>query len=249
MSIIKLLYGLVFMLLLNHAFASEINEGFHFSPERLVYLESNPKGISTGLQNGTSKAALIQAQIISTDSQSGLPVVEHLGKSHDAFLITPPLHKLGINERFNWRIQRVNEGKLATDRETVFYVALKVIPESESNHQAPSQFILAPTIYLKMLYRPRQIDALRLDSQTEKLDVVVQGNKVIINNPTPLSMTLATLSVGDYDVPVEKFTHGIAPFGKQVIDLDKPVSGTITWRILNEYSIPTKLEVRGANES
>ncbi|HEQ1859125.1 TPA: fimbria/pilus periplasmic chaperone [Providencia alcalifaciens] len=249
MSVMKSLCGLALMMTLTHSFASGSNEGFHFSPERLVYLESNTKGISTGLQNGTSKAALIQAQIVPTDLQTGLPLTEHQGESHEAFLITPPLHKLDINERFNWRIQRVNDGKLATDRETVFYIALKVIPESDANDKAASQFILAPTIYLKMLYRPKQIEELRLDAQTAKLDITAQGNKITINNPTPLSMTLASLSVGDYDVPVEKFTHGIAPFGQQVISLEKKVSGMITWRVLNEYSIPTKVEVRGEHES
>ncbi|UBX47613.1 fimbria/pilus periplasmic chaperone [Providencia alcalifaciens] len=245
MSVMKGLCGLVLMMTLSHTFASNINEGFHFSPERLVYLESNAKGISAGLQNGTSKAALIQAQIVPTDLQTGLPLTEHQGETHEVFLITPPLHKLDINERFNWRIQRVNDGKLATDKETVFYVALKVIPESNANNKASSQFILAPTIYLKMLYRPQQIEELRLDAQTAKLDITAQGSKITINNPTPLSMTLASLSVGSYDVPVEKFTHGIAPFGQQVIFLEKNVSGTIKWRVLNEYSIPTKVEVRG----
>ncbi|QCJ69370.1 fimbrial chaperone protein [Providencia heimbachae] len=249
MSVIKHLYLIAFLFCFQNTFISNANENgnIQFSPERIIYLETNSKGVSTNLKNNTSRQTLVQAQVIPSDAKNGLPIINDTEKNN-TFLITPPLHQLNIDESYNWRIQRVADGELATDRETTFYVALKVIPETSQQADEEPQFILAPTIYLKMLYRPKTIEELNLDTQVSKLQIRSNGNTLIVKNPTPLSMTFSSLKVGSYDLPIEKLNNSIPPFEEQIIELPSALSGEITWRVLNEYGLATKLEVRELDE-
>lgn len=243
MSVVKNLWAFFFIISVSAAQASNMDTGFNFSPERIIYLESNKKGVMAGLENATADSALIQAQIIPSNPLTGLPALD--GQNGESpFLITPPLHRLNTNERFNWRIQRVSDGNLANDRETIFYIALRVIPDTSNiKFQSNAGLILTPTIYLKMLYRPKAIENINIGNQVSSLKFTQNDKKLIIKNPTPLSMTFASLQVGSYSIPIERLNHSLQPFGELQIELPASVSGEITWRVLNEYGLATKLEV------
>lgn len=151
--------------------------------------------------------------------------------------------------RHSWRIQRISDGNLPNDRESVFFVVLKIIPEGSSKDKPGSEFIVAPTLYFKMLYRPKAIEKLSIDKEVENIRFSKNKNKLIIKNPSALSMTLTSLSIGDYKVPSELIDDSILPFGEMHIDIPQSASGQVTWQVLNEYGLITRLSIGVLDEN
>lgn len=247
MSIVKKIIILIvsFVYYMGSSFANtDIMNGLLFSPERIVYKESEKNGVSTMLENANSEAILVQSQIIAANEKTLKPLIN---KESDIFLITPPLHRLDSGVRYSWKIQRVADGNLAKDRESVFYVSLRIIPEVSDKNT--SEFIVTPTLYLKMLYRPKAIEELRIDKEVEKMRFSINKNKLTIKNPSAISITLTSLTIGSYKVPMKLIDDSIPPFSENQIELPQSVSGEVTWQALNEYGLITKLSTGVLDES
>ncbi|MEX9820298.1 fimbrial biogenesis chaperone [Providencia vermicola] len=247
MSIVKKIIILIvsFVYYMGSSFANiDITDGLLFSPERIIYKESEKKGVSTMLENANNEAILVQSQIIAANEKTLKPLIN---KESDIFLITPPLHRLDSGVCYSWKIQRVADGNLAKDRESVFYVSLKTIPEVSDKNT--SEFIITPTLYFKMLYRPKAIEELRIDKEVDKMRFSINKNKLMIKNPSALSITLTSLTIGSYKVPMKLIDDSFPPFSENQIELPQSVSGEVTWQALNEYGLITKLSIGVLDES
>ncbi|EPG2135935.1 fimbria/pilus periplasmic chaperone [Providencia stuartii] len=103
MSIVKKIIILIvsFVYYMGSSFANtDIMNGLLFSPERIVYKESEKNGVSTMLENANSEAILVQSQIIAANEKTLKPLIN---KESDIFLITPPLHRLDSGVRYSWK--------------------------------------------------------------------------------------------------------------------------------------------------
>lgn len=245
MSILRVI-TLTILLVLSHALPvyAETPIGFRFSEMRIVFLENVDAGAFTELENTNKDPYLIQSWIVAADPQTGLPMDKNAQQETVPFVITPPLHRLNAGERYRWRIQRVGNDGLPSDRESVFYVALKAIPTTEKQTQDKGEFVLSPVIYQKMLYRPAALEELRTDMLADKATFRREGDQLVVRNESPLYMTFATLQVGDYEVPDSELYKMVAPFAEQRYPLPASAKGNVMWRLLNEYAIATKAELK-----
>lgn len=100
-----------------------------------------------------------------------------------------------------------------------------------------------------MLYRPKAIEELRIDKEVEKMRFSINKNKLTIKNPSALSITLTSLTIGSYKVPMKLIDDSIPPFSENQIELPQSVSGEVTWQALNEYGLITKLSTGVLDES
>lgn len=219
------------------------DSGLRFSTARIVYQQSEKGGAYVELENSSSAPYLIQSWIIPVDTNTGLPNTQRNDTSLP-FVITPPLTQLAPGERYRWRIQQVSQAQLATNKESIFYIALKAIPTTENKAENKGEFVLSPVIYFKMLYRPNAIQTVRLDHVVSQLDFKREGNRLIVDNPTPLSMTFSSLQVGTFSLSEADLSKMVPPFGQQSYPLPEDVKGGVFWRVLNEYGLATKIEQR-----
>ncbi|VEJ55496.1 fimbrial biogenesis chaperone [Pragia fontium] len=240
------LITIIVFLVLNQALPVYAKDagGFKFSNMRIVFLEKDKAGAFVELENGNASPFLIQSWIVPTDAQSGLPTEKNASAVNQPFVITPPLHRLESGERYRWRIQQVSKTGLTTDRESVFYVALKAIPATDKQSENKGEFVLSPIIYQKLLYRPTALETLRTDMVADQATFRREGEQLIVSNPSPLYMTFATLQVGNYTVADDELYKMVPPFGEQRYSLPKNVTGNVMWRLLNEYALATKAELR-----
>ncbi|SUC19506.1 fimbrial chaperone [Proteus vulgaris] len=225
------------------AFYAASDSGLRFSTTRIVYQQGEKGGAYAELENSSTAPYLIQSWIAPVDTNTGLPSTQR-NEASLPFVITPPLTRLAPGERYRWRIQQVNQAQLSTDKESVFYLALKAIPTTENKAENKGEFVLSPVIYLKMLYRPHALQAVRLDHVASQLGFKREGHWLIVDNPTPLSMTFSSLQVGTYSLPEADLSKMVPPFGQQSYALPENVKGDIFWRVLNEYGLATKIEQR-----
>ncbi|EPR3711587.1 fimbrial biogenesis chaperone, partial [Providencia stuartii] len=78
MSIVKKIIILIvsFVYYMGSSFANtDIMNGLLFSPERIVYKESEKNGVSTMLENANSEAILVQSQIIAANEKTLKPLI------------------------------------------------------------------------------------------------------------------------------------------------------------------------------
>lgn len=245
MSICRVITSIL-LLILSHTLPvyAETPIGFRFSDMRIVFLEKVDAGAFTELENTNKDPYLIQSWIVAADPQTGLPMDKNAQQQAVPFVITPPLHRLNAGERYRWRIQRVGNDGLQSDRESVFYVALKAIPTTEKQAQDKGEFVLSPVIYQKMLYRPAALEELRTDMVADKATFRREGNQLVVRNDSPLYMTFATLQIGEYQMPDSELYRMVAPFAEQRYPLPENAKGDVIWRLLNEYAIATKAELK-----
>lgn len=237
---------LMLLLVLGHALPAYAEKplGFRFSDMRIMFLENVDAGAFTELENTNKDPYLIQSWIVAADPQTGLPMDKNAQQEKVPFVITPPLHRLDAGERYRWRIQRVGNEGLQSDRESVFYVALKAIPTTEKQGEGKGEFVLSPVIYQKMLYRPAALEELRTDMLADKATFRREGNQLVVRNDSPLYMTFATLQIGDYQMPDSELYKMVAPFAEHRYPLPASAKGDVMWRLLNEYAIATKAELK-----
>lgn len=222
--------------------SAQQDSGLRFSTARIVYQQSDKGGAYAELENSSAAPYLIQSWLTSVDPDTGLPNPQRSEGMDSPFMVTPPLTRLAPGERYRWRIQRVNEGQLPEDKESVFYIALKAIPTTNNQGVQAGEFVLSPVIYLKMLYRPQRLENTRIDNVVRQLRFERQGEYLVVNNPTPLSMTFASLQVGAYPIPDTTLSRMVSPFSEQRYPLPKSAKGDVLWRVLNEYGLATKIE-------
>lgn len=242
MPIRRLMAATLLLLLSQTGYANaEAPTGFRFSTMRIVLLEKDKAGAFAELENGNTSPFLIQSWLVPADRQSGLPADKNPAVTLP-FVVTPPLHRLEAGKRYRWRIQRVGSEGLPSDRESVFYVALKAIPATDKHVKENGEFVLSPVIYQKLLYRPATIGTLRTDEVSDKASFHREGNQLVVRNASPLYMTFATLQVGHYSLPDSELYKMVPPFGEQRYPLPEHVKGDVMWRLLNEYALATRAE-------
>ncbi len=146
---------------------SNIDTGISFSLKNYIYNESS-NGVSIELSNNNDINYLIETSIFENDNQKNNP--NNLG-NEVPFIILPPLYKLAPNSAFSWRIKRSSNEyknqKLPEDRETLFWIALRAIPEEKerknSDDKKETSLVVTPTFFFKLIYRPKSIEELSVE--------------------------------------------------------------------------------------
>ncbi len=146
-----------------------------------------------------------------------------------SFVTTRPLFRLDGGQANVIRVVRAG-GSLPEDRESLFWLSIKAIPSSRpAEGQNTLQF--AARSVLKLIYRPPALSGTP-EKRAGELRWQRAGNQLLVTNPTPFYMHFHEIRVGK--ASVEKVTF-VPPMGEARFDLPSGATGTVTWRLINDY--------------
>ena len=166
------------------------------------------------------------------------------GKNKTPLLVTPPLSRLDPGKENILRILRV-AGELPADRESVFWLNVKEIPE-KSNEENVLQIAVRSRI--KVFYRPSKL-AGRSDESRGQLKWAVstgpeaQGAVLKIGNPTPYNVTFTGLNINSGQQSIN--ADMVPPFGEMSYPLTAvkaPQAVQVNFTTLNDYGGETPEE-------
>lgn len=151
----------------------------------------------------------------------------------DAFVITPPLFRLGAGERNTLRIIRVSQ-RLPADRESLYWLNIKGIPASTKGAQE-SSVQLAVNTRIKLIYRPKGLLGQSSDAFKDKITWRIEGNTLIAKNPSPYYINFYSIKIGGVKISPMNY---IAPFSERSFIIPKgEKSNKISWAIINDYGV------------
>lgn len=195
------------------------NAGVILGGTRLIY-PGDKNEVSIIIKNPDKNTDyLIQSWLDNEDKNNSAKV---------PFVVTPPLFRLDRESDNILRIANVG-GNLPTDRETLYWLSVRSIGATPKEQKGNSlQMVLRTRI--KFIYRPSSLNINDALNAYKSLTFSHQGNDLVVKNPTPYYVTLATLKVGGKDI---KEPGMVTPLGE--LRIKAPGSGAIEWQSINDY--------------
>ncbi|EPN2807217.1 fimbria/pilus periplasmic chaperone [Serratia marcescens] len=110
-------------------------------------------------------------------------------KIQSPLTVLPPVQRIEPGKPSQVKIQALSAAKmLPQDRETLYYFNLREIPPKSNK---PNSLQIALQTRIKLFYRPAAIAPERNAAPwQEQLTLTKQGDKYIVNNPTPYYVTI-----------------------------------------------------------
>ncbi|MFY3788561.1 putative fimbrial chaperone YraI [Providencia manganoxydans] len=231
----------------------DTNIGLSLLFTRVIFHESDEKGVSLQVNNKTDNTYLLQSVIRDVDPNTGLMMeVENADEPATSskkkpFMITPPLFRFESKSQINLLIRRVPSVLLDNKKESVFYVSLKAIPIIHSGMNK-NNMTISTVINLKLFYRPNSLEKWFIEelSESEKLTFSIKQGALNISNPTPYWITLDHLIIDGSNIDKESLRRMLPPFG--TIRYSSPVLSknkraySIEWSLLDELGRSTKIK-------
>ncbi|BEM70279.1 fimbrial protein StfD [Serratia marcescens] len=114
---------------------------------------------------------------------------EQGNKIHSPLTVLPPVQRIEPGKPSQVKIQALPAAKmLPQDRETLYYFNLREIPPKSNK---PNSLQIALQTRIKLFYRPAAIAPERNAAPwQEQLTLSKQGDKYVVNNPTPYYVTI-----------------------------------------------------------
>ncbi|MCR6480130.1 molecular chaperone [Variovorax sp. ZS18.2.2] len=166
------------------------------------------------------------------------------GKNKTPLLVTPPLSRLDPGMENILRIMRV-AGDLPADRESVFWLNVKEIPE-KSNEENVLQIAVRSRI--KLFYRPSKLAGKSVESRGQLKWAVSagaegQGAVLKVGNPTAYHVTFTALNINNGQQSIN--ADMVPPFGEMSYPLTAvkaPQAVQVNFTTLNDYGGETPEE-------
>lgn len=212
----------IFYLMLSSVFLSIMqaaNAGIILGGTRLIYAgDTNEASISIR-NSDKNNDYLIQSWLDNDDEKNSAKV---------PFVVTPPLFRLDRESDNILRIAKVG-GNLPSDRETLYWLSVRSIGATPKEITGSSlQLVLRTRI--KFIYRPSSLNNDAALNAYRSLSFIRQDGELVVKNPTPYYVTLATLKVGGKDVEEPGM---VSPYGELRVKVSG--SGAIEWQSINDY--------------
>ncbi|KFB99289.1 periplasmic fimbrial chaperone [Trabulsiella guamensis ATCC 49490] len=200
---------------------------------RIIY-NGSQKSVSIAVHNrNTQLAYLAQGWI---EDESG-------NKVKDYFAVLPPVQKIGPGKESQMRIQALpSVSALPQDRESVFWFNLREIPPKSDK---PNSLQIALQSRLKLFYRPTAITLKDGEKPwQEKITLHKEGDRFIVQNPTPYYVTIADADNNKGGSGIKGFEPVmIAPMGRAMLKVSSSALGNhpvLTY--VNDYGGRPQLE-------
>lgn len=201
-------------------FVSNVSAGVIIGGTRVIFSGSK-KEVSLSVDNPDSSPYLIQSW------------VDELNNAKAPFIITPPLYRLDGKQQNIMRIVRVG-GNLPTDRESMFWLNIKSIPQAA---QQKNVLQIAVKNRIKLIFRPEAIDDKSAIEAAGKLKWSNQGNRLSVRNSSPYYINFQSITVKGKNIPEPQW---VAPFSSRDYVLKESAAGPVTWKIINDYGAVSK---------
>lgn len=198
--------------------SASVQAGVIVGGTRVIY-NGEKKETSISVKNPDNSSFLIQSWSDAGESSA----------DKSPFMVTPPLFRLGGGQENTLRIIRTG-GKLAEDRESLYWLNIKSIPATEKKDNVNTLQIAVKT-RIKLIYRPQSLTQ-QPEDLTGKLSWQRSGNKLTVSNPTAYYMNFSTLKVGTSTV---KDATYVAPMSSASFSIPNGASGDVSWTLINDF--------------
>ncbi|QNQ56818.1 molecular chaperone [Serratia liquefaciens] len=179
---------------------------------RLIY-NTNKSEASLTLSNQEKKGAyLIQSWLENGDENTTQPI---------PLVITPPLFRMDGGQENILRIVYTGSPALPKNRESLFWLNTKSIPETSKTEN--NRLLISVRSRIKLFYRPKGLPG-NANEAYKSLTWQRQGTRLTVTNPTPYYVSFNKVSVGTTEV---KNPPMVTPFGSASMETPT-TSGAIT---------------------
>lgn len=208
--------------------ASDGKGGVSLSQTRVV-LTANDPAQSVTIKNRGQVTYLIQSRV-----QRSLDIVGEV-----PFIVTPPLFRLGADSQNLLRIIQQGDAGLSPDRESLFYLAVTVVPAqalpsaNENETQLSAQVSMGFRHVIKLLYRPQGL-AISPELAYCRIRLTQTADGVRLDNPTPYYLTFGHLSFNQQVIDLDRLPSMLAPHGSQTYPVTEPVNQA-EWQLITDY--------------
>lgn len=166
-------------------FTSQANAAIALDRTRVIYNASN-KSVSMNVSNENKHLPYL-AQGWIEDEQGN--------KITSPLIVLPPVQRIESGAKSQVKVQGLPAlQQLPQDRESLFYFNLREIPPRSDK---PNTLQIALQTRIKLFYRPQAIEPTKEQMSTpwqEKMTLTRQGDRYVINNPTPYYITIVEAS-------------------------------------------------------
>lgn len=196
--------------------------GIALGATRLIY-QQGAKQVSLPVRNSDEDGTfLIQSWVSNED-----------GKKSTDFVVTPPLFTLKPSFENSVRIIFVGESA-PTDREQVYFFNSKAIPAVDKATMGNNTLQIAVQSEIKVFLRPKGLD-MNVTEAPASLRCRIQGDKLVVTNPSPYYISLARPTVGG-----QKIEGGmVAPKGSLSLPA-KGARGDVKLSTINDFGAQTE---------
>ncbi|MCE0827288.1 MULTISPECIES: fimbrial biogenesis chaperone [Buttiauxella] len=184
---------------------------------RVVYHAENKEAELKVEATKDAGAYLIQSWVDTGDEKVKAP-----------FVITPPLFRIDGGEENQLRI--IYSGNpLPGDRESLFWVNVRSIPETDS--EITNKLQIAIKTRMKLFYRPEGLGNPPKDF-AEKLTFSRSGNTLTVVNNSPWYAIFNQLTLGGKPI---KNAEWVAPHSSVNLSLAGMSGNQLSWKLINDY--------------
>ncbi|HGN0312018.1 TPA: fimbria/pilus periplasmic chaperone [Proteus mirabilis] len=175
--------------------------------------------------NNTDKKLRFLVQSWIDDSQD---------QKSNEFIVTPPLFVSKPESENKLRI--IYAGKaLPNDRESLFWLNTKAIPEIEREEIKDKNILqLAVLSRIKIFIRPQGLN-FNIEDVPNSLEFKKSQGNIIVNNPSPYYATLINLEADNEQLN----SIMVPPMGTVMIKVSKPNYSQISYQTINDYGAST----------
>lgn len=242
-NLLRACLGLVMVLSVAQPAMAASKSGITLHDTRIVYPASAKQGVTLSLTNNTAHPYLMQSWMRAVDMSTGRPATEaeegDITDSKIPFIVTPPLKRVDAGEQLTLLI-RQTRNDLPDDRESVFFISVKAIPGI--GEKTGSQLVVVVVNNIKLFYRPEGLPVDGIAQAAKSLRFSRQGDRLIVDNPTPFYLTFTHLAVGGSTISPSELRIMVPPKGQQQYTLPNVAKGEVQWQLLNENSAATPMQ-------
>ncbi|WP_100159011.1 fimbrial biogenesis chaperone [Proteus columbae] len=206
----------------------------------LFPLLSYSNGVSLGATRIVYHSNIKQTTLVVTNSDKENNfliqswVSDNQGNKNNDFIVTPPLYILDANKENALRIMYVG-APLPKDRESLFWMNVKVIPSLEDKLAKENTMQIAIQSRIKLFYRPSHLPDYN-EKFSNELKFSYQNDELIVNNPTPYYITMVNLAVTGSQLPSSIMLNPLSQLTLGKIHRD---ANTISFQTINDYGAQT----------
>lgn len=217
----------IFSVLLASLIALPVYAGFSLGQTRVIYNESDRQSTVRLINSGKDDYYLVQSWINQTENEES--------PQANNFIITPPVFKFLPDSENTLLIKALNEN-FPSDRESLYFLNVKAIPATDTSTK--NKITFATKSVIKLIYRPKSLNAKDAANAWKKLEITAQPEKVILRNPTPYFINIGVLMVNGRS---EKISYA-PPFGKYTITLKGNVRvSSVEYNVISDFGGASEL--------
>lgn len=152
------------------------------------------------------------------------------------FIVTPPLFVSKPESENTLRLIYAGQ-PLPTDRESLFWLNSKSIPEIERNEIENKNILqLAVLSRIKIFMRPQGL-TFKLEDVPNSIEFKSVGNNISIKNPSPYYVTLINVKSGKEDIK----SMMLSPLSTIDIKTNSNINTNISYQTINDYGATTPI--------